>query len=278
MSLVRLHLAVRRALSWLLLAGSLMTMACRSTPAKVQLPPPYTAFRSPHLLESPPRRVLLMPPVAPPQHLVSANIWNDQLANELRSIRTFEVVVASPALAPVANCLADIQRAQYSEGALAELRNTLRVDAVLFVSFHDCYAYWPPRLTVAVNLVETVNGETIASVDGNWDARDDATRMQALQYAKRVSTAVELAEPQLILQSPHYFGKYVAADVAHAVRMLWQEDLGNHVPEQLQGTQATATSCEPQACDPSNVAADPSSVLVPTGGLPEEALPAPLVP
>lgn len=199
-------------------------VGCKNVPPQVHLPPPYTVYRSPNLLEAPPRRILLMPPVAPPQHMNSANIWNEQLANELRSIRKFEVVRANPALAPVANCLASIQRGQYSESALIELRNSLRVDGILFVSFHDCYAYWPPRISVAVNLVETQNGETVAALDGNWDARDETTKMQAIEYAKRVTTIRELADPDVVLESPHYFGKYVAADIAHGLCMLWNPE------------------------------------------------------
>ncbi len=273
--------------AWAFVVLIVTTIGCRNVPPQVHLPPPYTAYRSPHLLEAPPRRILLMPPVAPHQFMKSANVWNEQLANELRSIRKFEVVRANPALAPVANCLADIQRGQFSEGALLELRNTLRVDGILFVSFHDCYVYWPPRLAVAVNLVETENGETVAAIDGNWDARDETTKMQAVEYAKRVTTSREFSDPTVILESPHYFGKYVAADIAHGLCMLWnpEEEPGEATsdPSQTAGAPANAADC-PTPGNPPAVSPTGAEAVFPTAGSAgdtmasqqEEVLPAPV--
>lgn len=209
---------------WLALVTALLVIGCRAGNAPRLLPSVYSAYRSPNLLVAKPRRVLLLPVTSTVYEAGYADHWYQLLATELKSIQQFEVVTASPLEPCVQQCLDQVHRGQFAEGALVAVRDRFRADAVLFVSIADFWPYWPPHMAVGVNLVETTKGETIVSVDGNWDAREQAVQELAQLYAHSLSTTETLSNADIVLQSPEYFGKFVAHEVAAALCRLWQPE------------------------------------------------------
>ncbi len=217
--------------------------------------PPYTAYRSPNTLFESPRRILVMP--------VSATVfdggfslrWYHLLTAELRSVKKFEVVTASPDVESVRQCLAEVKRGLYSERSLALVKADYRVDGVMFIRVDDFDPYWPPRMAVNVNVVETSQGATILSVDGNWDARDERVQMLVRDYAQYVTTANEYSDPELITQSPEYFGKFVAHQIATAICALCRDEYqspssATSEDKQTQGVSVVAGGVSPEAVSP----------------------------
>lgn len=208
--------------TWLLGLALSLAVGCGAPSKTVQ--PPYTVFRSPNLVKSPPRRVLLLPIEKVTKVGEFADRWYATLARELRATKRFEVVVTKSDVPCVRQCLTLLQRGQYDEQALAAVRDHFRVEGVIFVNVTDYYPYWPPRMAATLNLVETTQGETIAAVDGNWDAANDDVRQIAHRYAPRVTASHTLNDPDLLLVSPDYFGKFVANQLAETLCRLMRDD------------------------------------------------------
>jgi len=231
---------------------------CQSTRTPQVVEPPYTVYRSPNLIYATPRRVLLMPVVSGKYDGGFGDHWYHLLAAELRSTKQFEVVTANGDAACVKQCLADAQRGLYAEQSLLDVRQAYRVDGVLFVRLDDFFPYWPPRMAVNANLVETTQGETIAALDGNWDARDDRIQLLTKDYAQHVVTANELGDPDLIAQSPEYFGKFVAHQIAIQLCQMSRPDPPPPVtPISTAVTMATGSDCT-----------GPAGELIGPGGVP----------
>ena len=117
----------------------------------------------------------------------------------------------------VQQCLAMIQRGQYSEQGLIAVRDFYRVDSVLFIKQADYYPYTPPRMAVSANLVDAETGETVAAVDGSWDADDQRVAELMHQYARDTVLAKRLNNPEFVAISPTHFGKFVAHELADSI-------------------------------------------------------------
>lgn len=216
-------------LGWMLVFS--LTNGCQLRRHPNVVRPPYTAYRSPNLLADPPRRILVMPVIPTVFDGGYSQRWYHLFTSELRSLNRFEVVNADPEVVLVQQCLEQAKQGLYPEDTLVELARFYRVDGVIFSRMDNFDPYWPPRMSLNVNLVETFNGETLAAVDGNWDARDKCIEVLIQDYAHDVTTSQEMSNPDIFLQSPEYFGKFVANHVAVALCNLFRDERGVPRPE-----------------------------------------------
>jgi hypothetical protein len=235
--MVNVQESVRCVVSGLLLAVAL-TSGCQLGEKTHVVRPPYTAYRSPNLLADPPRRILVMPVISTVFDGGYSQRWYHLFTSELRSLSRFEVVNADADVLLVQQCLEHAQQGLYPEASLVALAQRYRVDAVIFTRMDNFDPYWPPRMSLNINLVETFNGETLAAVDGNWDARDECTEVLIHDYARSVTTSRGTSNPDLFVQSPEYFGKFVANSVAFALCSLFRDERGLPRPEPIEAVAA----------------------------------------
>lgn len=233
---------------------SLVIGGCATPTPPVQ--PPYTVYRSPNLMVAPPRRVLLMPVVNLTYDDGFAKQWYQILAGELRASKQFEVVVADPRVPCVQQCLALVQRGQYAEREMMAVRDHFRVEGLLFVTQADYYPYTPPRIAAAVNLVDANTGETIAAIDGTWNADDPCVQKLIQQYGRHAVTAKRLNNSELVTLAPTYFGRFVASELADSLCKLIQIPAAPPASTHLHGTDL--------AGQPSPSSQQPSPEVVPT--------------
>jgi hypothetical protein len=88
---------------------------------------------------------------------------------------------------------------------------------VLFVSINEYHPYSPPKLAATVHLVSTAEAIAVASVDGIWDAGDDALATDARHYYHQLSHISSLPRCELILHHPDLFQRFVAHEIAEAI-------------------------------------------------------------
>jgi len=105
----------------------------------------------------------------------------------------------------------------FPEHLLVHLANQYQADAVLFVNVNEYHPYAPPKLGVSVHLVSTHEAIVIASVDGIWDARDEALASEAQGYYHQLSHINTLPRCELILHSPDLFQRFVARRIVTAL-------------------------------------------------------------
>ncbi len=191
-------------------------VACRSRPV-VPLPVPFTAHRSPHLDQFPVRRVLMMPVANYCPFPAAGARVEEILAARLQASRLFELVRLSPRERSTLPLEIELRDGTYSETQLIELRERLRVDAVLFVTVSDLVPYWPQRIGCRGALVDTRSGEVVASFDGVWDGEDADVRRQAFAYFGQLSDAETLGDPEMMHQSATLWTRFVADQIVLAL-------------------------------------------------------------
>ncbi|MCA9149455.1 MAG: hypothetical protein KDA92_09160 [Planctomycetales bacterium] len=235
---------------WLLFAGVLLQLVgCHANKLPIPVQPPYTVYRSPLLLTMAPRRVLLLPSCGEMDDEGYMEHWCRLFAVELRSVKLFEVVTPSLTDPCVVACVEASKRGTYSEATLAAVRLQYNVDAVMFVRMDDFFPYWPPRMAVTTNLVETYSGGVLSSIDGNWDGRDDRIQLLAKEFAQHMTVSQDFSDPDLVLNSPEYFGKFVAHQLAIATaRAMFEETVVELRPTAPPQQTAGVTSANQQSC------------------------------
>lgn len=248
------------------LCGLVAFAGCHAAKAPIRVQPPYTVYRSPQVVTHPPRRVLVVPIETELSDHGYMGHWCRLLTVELRSIKQFEVVTPSMSEPCVTACIASAKRGQFSEAAVSDVRRFYNVDGVLFVRMDDFYPYWPPRIAVSTHLVDTETGAVVSSLDGNWDGRDDRIQLLAKEFAQHMTASQDFSDPDLILNSPEYYGKFVAHQVAIAIyRSFFDEMAAANVSSTPLALNALTESetCGPQCPDQLSATVAP---LVPKAG------------
>jgi hypothetical protein len=97
-----------------------------------------------------------------------------------------------------------------------------------------------------MQLVSTSTGETVWSIDGVWDGRDENVSKMA-QISFRNSTAGKMSgDAELVLQSPEYMGKFVACQMASSLKKSWPAfEYGLPDPSKVVLTSHQQTSAAP---------------------------------
>lgn len=138
------------------------------------------------------RRILLVP-------LGNESIYphatfeiQEALAARLQCAGRFEVVLARPDTPACRDAVRASGR--FDEAELIALADQHNADAIVFGTITQYQPYAPPRVGLSLRLISPGDGVLIASVDGLWDARDQAVAEQARCY-----TGLTLDEGQSLL-------------------------------------------------------------------------------
>ncbi len=206
----------------------LFTWGCCRHRVPAVLPRAFTGYVSPNVAHLPIYRVLLLPIENQTSHRFADSPLHEQLATELRSTKLFDVVTCPDSFA------SDFELPRYRTGTfplglLASLRARFHVDAVIFSSISEFYPYWPPKIGLELQMVDTAFGETIASVSGVWDSRHAEVSCQAKSFFQRRPPYGTLGNPDMVLQSPGYYSEFVTHDAAHGLAELWLLQKGSAV-------------------------------------------------
>jgi hypothetical protein len=194
---------------------------CHLRRPKPPVPAAHTVYQSPNLATGAIRRVLLLPVANQTNNLVAGDRFYELLASEITNIRCFDTVRVNLHEAHLIESETDVRNGRFAEETLVELRDIYNVDAIMFTSLKDFRAYWPPRFSASMQLVNASTGETVWSIDGVWDARDENVSKMA-QRSFKASTAGRLTgDTELVLQSPEYMGKFVACQMASSLKQSW---------------------------------------------------------
>ena len=205
----------REWLAWGLLAGPVLS-GCRSAPPVMARPRPvFRRYRNPDLVPFSIARVAVAMPSNTTTHPDISHDFQQELTTQLRHTGPAEALIITeydrrcdPSACSVVG--------GFDEGFLVHVAHKYLADAVLLSAIRDYHPYWPPRLGVTAYLVSTSEAVTLASVDGEWDARHADLARQAEAYYCRLTPKHLLPKSRTILNSPHFFRKFVAHQIAAA--------------------------------------------------------------
>jgi len=167
-------------------------------------------------------RVVLLPTEHHPSQSEAAERFRTALASELRATGLFEVV-APPVTEFGCWDSSNLTYGWVPTSILRELSLRYSADGVVFSSLRDYHPYSPPRIAATVHLVGTRDAATLVSVDGVWDARNEAVSKMTQEYAGLLSPTHETRRPDIVLHTPSYFEKFVAGQIAHAFASQWPQ-------------------------------------------------------
>ncbi|MFO7956034.1 MAG: hypothetical protein R6X33_02920 [Candidatus Brocadiia bacterium] len=99
---------------------------------------------------------------------------------------------------------------------LVRARNDYLADAVVIGTLSEMDPYRPVSATVGLKIVETGDGRVLFSVAERWDAAEHGVRQRIKAYYRRNSDAPDCRfGPDIFLNSPRYFLRFVADQVAY---------------------------------------------------------------
>lgn len=178
-------------------------------------PPPVSFYTAPEAVSPLVRRVLVLP-IECESNPAAARRFREALSVELQAAGLFEVVAPAENACLPAPCHPP-SSGRFDESFLAEMARLWQVDAVLYARLTDYHAFWPPRIGMALHLVEVREATCLATVDGMWDARDANTGAHAAYEQTTQTASAVLCDPELVLLSPRYYERYVACQVVTAL-------------------------------------------------------------
>ncbi len=101
---------------------------------------------------------------------------------------------------------------------LAEIREALGADAIVFGSIHRYTSY--PYFLIAVHLkmVDLRDAKILWAIEEVWDSTDKATEQRMRQYFEtRMRTGYQPMNWQVLSTSPRYFNKFVAYEITRTL-------------------------------------------------------------
>ncbi len=129
-----------------------------------------------------------------------------QLAAGFRQAGLFEVVDAGSQMRTPCRWQ-HITRGDYPVRLLADSFNRFSADAVLFGAVTNYQPYAPMSLGITLHLVDTRQGLTLASFDGQWTVADPMQRRAFEHYLSQREIGPAWAD--VYEQSPTAFGEFV---------------------------------------------------------------------
>lgn len=189
---------------------------CQTTEPAHPGPPNYTNFRAGEFVPGAVLRVAILPLENETPHVEAAERMQRAIANEIADRQAYEVVVVPAGECPL-DPLGLAVRGYYPAQLLADVGNTYHVDAVVLGRLRDYQPYGAPRIGCVAHLIAVTDGRVLASVDGTWDARTAAVAAKAQAFAGELLLPAQMNMPDLILQSPDYYSKFVAREIAQAL-------------------------------------------------------------
>lgn len=172
-------------------------------------PPTLSHYRAAQFDWNSIRRVLIMPLGNESAEPRAAEEIRSALAAELQSMGRFETV-AAPLEADLACSEAIRGGGRFDEAEMLQIAIRHQADAILCGAVTQHRSYALPRIGLSLRLVSTAEATVIASIDGLWDAGDEAVADQARRYQDRNATETQsLLESEVILVSPHLYQRFV---------------------------------------------------------------------
>jgi hypothetical protein len=172
-------------------------------------------------------RVLLLPVVNESATPEATEQMRAALNAELQQLGLFEVVSTPPdAAARLARSVRDGGR--FDEAEVIALARCANADAVVAITLSHYSPYYRPRIGLSAQAISPDLGKVVSSVDGLWDSNnlavaDRARRYYAGQKLHSVPGGPHRGVPDdpygydLVLQSPHLFQRFVAAEAARVL-------------------------------------------------------------
>ena len=109
-------------------------------------------------------------------------------------------------------------REAYSMKELAEIRDALRCDAVMFGSVTHFQTYPRMQIGIYVRLLDLKNGKLIWAVDHTWDSTDSQTEARIKDFfGSQMRSGYDPAQWRLGLMSPKVFQKFIAFEAANTL-------------------------------------------------------------
>jgi len=162
------------------------------------------------------RRVLLAPLANETRHPRASEQLRRNLAAELQAAGLFELVLPPARELPALSQFVR-KKGKYDEQMLVELRRRYNVDGLLVGTLTQYRPYRPLRIGLVLHLISIHDASPVASIDSIWDCRDRKVSEAALQYAEHeLLVAKSDRQPELILDSPDFFQRFVSHQVAAA--------------------------------------------------------------
>ena len=179
--------------------------------------PTFSRYRAAHFDWNSVRRILLMPLDNESAEPRAADEIRNALAAVLQSTGRFEAVIA-PLEARLACSEAVRVGGRFDEAEMLEIAVQHQADAILCGAVTQHRSYAPPRIGLSLRLVSTAEATVIASVDGLWDAGDEAIAEQARCYHDQTATETpSLLGSEIILASPHLYRRFVCHAAVQAL-------------------------------------------------------------
>ncbi len=139
------------------------------------------------------------------------------LAAELQKAGRFEIVVA-PLDVEAASSKEVFSRGQFDEHEALQLSRRFQAQGILYGLVTQYHAYSPPRLGVSLLMLSPAEAVVVASVDGLFDAREQATVEAAADYYNRTqSFPLSLLGAGRVTESPDVFRRFVSHEIAQSL-------------------------------------------------------------
>ena len=198
------------------LAGiSFMLAGCETPPPKANV-----AFylRSPEDLRNVQRVVFVELP-ATSAGLEVSTCFSDAIAQAIASQRLFHIEVIRRD-DPVHDLLPTNRRRPFTIEELRQIRDALRVDAVLVGDITTYKPYPHMKMGVYLRLLDLKNGRLVWSVDDTWDAQQkDIEKRIEYYFHKNVGDQYDPVDWRLATVSPIMFQKFVAYEISQTLRV-----------------------------------------------------------
>lgn len=162
------------------------------------------------------RRVLLVPIQNRTRYRNAGNEFTAELESQLQAAGLFEVVLPDThhfdrRMPPV------LSSRGYHEGIIADFAREYRVDAVMIAELSNYRPYWPQQAGIKLHIVEPEEATVIASVDGHWDANQQAVAAEMKYEYRQLETGYDVRDIEIANYSPRVFRSYVVRKIIESL-------------------------------------------------------------
>lgn len=209
----------RRYLWGLMLCIQIGCAHHQQAPEAIPTPPaPFQQYISQKFDWSTVKRVVLLPLANQSTYEHAAVELQSNLAAELQRAGYFDVVMI-PRDDYTVTAQDVFTRGTFDEIELLRVAREHDAQAILFANITQYHPYAPPRVGLSLLMVCPGEGVAIASADGLWDAREQATAKQAFAYHQQVlSWKQGLLGIDRVLESPDVYQRFVCQQIASSLR------------------------------------------------------------